>query len=80
MSRAIAREVEHHMAEAAADAAVLLDEARKAWRDRQVAKDNLARLRNYRRRTPAMQDDMDASAKKLCAAEDTLKRVLGQAA
>lgn len=80
MSPAIAREVEHHMAEAAADAAVLLDEARKAWRDLQVAKDNVARLRRYSHLTPGMRDSQDASLRTLRRAEDTLKRVLGRAA
>ena len=80
MSPAIAREVEHHMAEAAADAAVLLDEARKAWADLRIAESNLSRLRGYARLNASMRQDQDDYLRQQRQAKDTLKRVLGAAA
>ncbi len=80
MSPAIAREVEHHMAEAAADAAVLLDEARKAWADLRIAESNLSRLRGYKRLNAGMRQDQDDYLRQQRQAKDTLKRVLGAAA
>lgn len=80
MSPAIVREVEHHMAEAAADAAVLLDEARKAWDDLRIAESNLSRLRGYKRLNAGMRQDQDDYLRQQRQAKDTLKRVLGRAA
>lgn len=80
MSPAIVREVEHHMAAAAADAAVLLDEASKAWADLRIAESQLSRLRGYKRLNASMRQDQDKYLRQQRQATDTLKRVLGRAA
>ena len=64
-------------AQPAAVAEDLLASARAAWRTKQEAEANLARLRRYRSQTPGMRDDADRALKRLVAADATLARVLG---
>lgn len=66
--------------EAALDDAELLEQARKAWRDKGRAEGELKRLRNYRGRPSAgMRDDIQRWAELATKSDATLRRILGGA-
>lgn len=56
--------------------AEVLAQARRAWRAKHDAEDNLKRLRNYKRMNAGMKHDQRVSAEQLAEAEKTLSRIL----
>lgn len=54
-----------------------LEEARKAWKDKNRADREMSRLRSYARMTPSMKDDFASYSSLMTRALETLNRILG---